>query len=109
MKLKFVTKNGESMPTFYANSVSGNITTRGDLAAHFAIEYAPTRLIEEITVGEEISPKQNTRSLPEEVTVTRDYQLRLMLPLSQLESIAQWFSERLEDARRLQSVEETNQ
>lgn len=105
MHLKFVAKNHESMPTFYANAMSGGWSPRGDLVVHFALEYAPTLEHEEVIIENGVTTVL-TNDPPPSSIVTRDYQCRIVLPLTQMESIVEWFSARLEESRRLMPVQD---
>lgn len=101
MELHYVSRHRNDMPTFYANAVSGNWSPRGDLVLHFAIEYSEPSAEEHVIIDERGAHSRDPRT-EEVVPMVRDYQCRLVLPWTQLESIVQWLQERVNESRTMQ-------
>lgn len=85
------------MPTFYANSVFGSVSPRGDLVVLFCQEYSEAVGANELQIedGKAIVPETPE---PETFVVTRQHVARLILASGQAEALGRWLQERASQA-----------
>lgn len=91
-KLVFEEIEPKDMPTIYANSVIGGLGPRGDLVIILCREYPQLSVPSELPIADgKIQPAlQQERT---EIGIEREHVARLIIPISQIESIASWLTQ----------------
>lgn len=109
-KVKYTYRKADDYKIIFANGVYGGITPRNELKFDFIHEYKETPGIEIIPVKEDGSPAPIEKEIPEEIEITRELKIGIILNLDQAESIGRWmlakveaFKKELEELKKLES------
>lgn len=101
-KARFVYRKPDDYEPVYVNGVYGGITPRGELLAHFFIEYSDIPLQESYDVKDN-ELDQDSRIVDHrhdrqegEVVYTRDIRTGILIPAHQIQSMIKWMQEKLD-------------
>lgn len=97
-----------SMPTVYANSVIGSIGPRGDLILYLCQEYPEFPVAKDADVSSDghVIPDPNP-ARPEAIRITRKKMIRVVLPITQLPSIADWLKTKASELTSMGPIRES--
>ena len=99
-KVRFNYKKADDYRIIFANGAYGGFTPRKELMFHFFHEYKETPETEVMAIGEDGSPVPIRKDIPEEIEMTRELKVGIVLTIEEAFSIGRWMLDKVEEFKK---------
>lgn len=98
--VKFVYQKPDDYEMFYSNGVFGGITPRGDVQFNFFNEHADSPNVEHMKIKDGmIIPDDKESNVEDELAMTRDLKVGIIMMPNQAESFANWLLDKVNEVK----------